>query len=266
MMTMISGKYDCTGASVLGATHLKNGKPCQDAYTILSENKFTVICAADGHGSQRCPFSDEGSKAAVQETESLLASICKNTKKAFSSFDANKEIWLPKQIEERWKTRVREIHTERERDTDIPFSYELYGTTLLALAAADDFIFAMQIGDGDILAIPPDSQPNWLIPPVESFGSETESLCMENAWQYIRTRIIPITEKSKPVLFWLSTDGYANSFTNEAGFLKAGTDIYALWQNEGKDYIEAHLNDWLSLSTTEGSGDDITVVLMMKPN
>ena len=105
---------------------------------------------------------------------------------------------------------------------------------------------------------------DWIIPPVESTGSETYSLCMDNCWQYIRTRIIPVTDTVGPPMFLLSTDGYANSFTESAGFLQAGKDIYHLWQEEGAEYINLHLNGWLQRSTEEGSGDDITVALVMR--
>jgi hypothetical protein len=129
------------------------------------------------------------------------------------------------------------------------------------VAATPSFVFALQVGDGDILTISPQASPTWLIAPIESVGSETESLCMDKAWQYVRTHILPLGDMQRPVMFLLSTDGYANSFTENAGFLKAGQDIYNLWREEGADYIKMHLRDWLLESTAKGSGDDITVVL-----
>jgi serine/threonine protein phosphatase PrpC len=266
MMTMIlSGKYQAIGKSVLGATHKLNNKPCQDAFFVQEGRAggvgYVIVCAADGHGSARCPYSDEGSEAAVVVAAELLASILDNNDKAFVNLDAHKEIWLPKQLEEHWKTQVRAIHNEKNRDAETPFAYELYGTTLLALVLTQDFAFALQIGDGDILAVTPDTPPSRLIPSVEAAGNETESLCMENSWQYVRTRIFPV-QSEIPYMFWLSTDGYVNSFTEDAGFLQAGTDIFNLWNEHGKDYVESQLPDWLARSSQKGSGDDITVVMV----
>jgi hypothetical protein len=67
---------------------------------------------------------------------------------------------------------------------------------------------------------------------------------------------------STPLMFLLSTDGYANSFSESAGFIKAGADIYNLWRDNGADYVEEHLEDWLKHSSNLGSGDDITMALL----
>jgi hypothetical protein len=157
---------------------------------------------------------------------------------------------------------VKEIHSA-ERDGE-DFKYELYGTTLLALVATPEFAFAMQIGDGDVLTISPHKTTNWFIPPTESVGNETESLCMENCWQYVRTRIMPFADIKHPLMFLLSTDGYANSFTEPAGFLQAGEDIFRFWKEEGTAYIQSNLKDWLTRSSAGGSGDDITMAVVVR--
>jgi serine/threonine protein phosphatase PrpC len=260
-MTMTSGKvFRVFGDIVRGAAHITQDKPCQDALYMKDETNFIIACVADGHGSSRCPYSADGAKAAVETAAVLLTSILENNDEAFANLSAHKEIWLPKQLEERWKTHVKELHKKRTVD----FTYELYGTTLLALAVTQSFVFALQIGDGDILTISPHMRTDWLIPPVESVGSETESLCMENSWQCVRTRILPYGNIAQPFMFLLSTDGYANSFTETSGFVKAGEDIFNLWREEGAAYVKDNLRDWLTRSTAEGSGDDITVALVMR--
>jgi serine/threonine protein phosphatase PrpC len=257
---MTSGKnIQALGERVLGAVHAAQNKPCQDALHIVRHADYLIACVADGHGSVRCPYSDEGAEAAVQAVTELLVSIMENGNEAFAVLDAHREIRLPKQLEERWKTRIRALHASKEDG----FGYELYGTTLLALAVRDCFVFALQIGDGDILAVSPYASATWLIPAQETIGSETESLCMENCWQYIRTRLLPLQDIKVPLMFLLATDGYANSFTEPAGFLQAGDDICSLWQTEGADHIKENLYDWLTLSSEKGSGDDIAMALVM---
>jgi hypothetical protein len=146
----------------------------------------------------------------------------------------------------------------------------LYGSTLLALVAAPDFVFAVQIGDGDIVAINPDGLARWLLPPGDASlpgGNETESLCMDDSWKYIRTQLIPIdgtNPDNEPLMLMLSTDGYANSFVNSAGFLKAGSDIYRLWRENGRDYINQNLPGWLNQTSADGSGDDIAVAIIVR--
>ena len=55
------------GISVRGASHIRKGKECQDSCRVerLSDSA-AVIAAADGHGSDSCPFSRIGAGIAVE--------------------------------------------------------------------------------------------------------------------------------------------------------------------------------------------------------
>ena len=254
------------GGCVRGADHIRKNMPCQDALHIENRQGFHIISLSDGHGSTRCPYSDEGAKVAVKTVYTIFSHIFKGECDPFHTISANKDIWIPKQIEQHWKSAVHDLHKSKEREQRYPQDlYELYGATLLALVIADDFVFALQLGDGDMLsikaAIKDNPQVGWVIPPDGRIGQETNSLCQNNCWQHIRTRIIPLsTEKTAP-MFLMSTDGYANSFCNEDGFKQAGIDFYELWQNKGVVHIEKNLEGWLAESSTQGSGDDITMAL-----
>jgi hypothetical protein len=265
---MKSGKWTAIGGVVQGAAHIRQNKICQDALYVhrAEEGRFSLACVADGHGSERCPYSDAGAAAAVKITAEILAELLESTN-PYATLTAHKDIRLPRQIEARWKETVKAIFNALNRDDIPPFSYELYGTTLLALVAAPAFIFALQIGDGDVVAIDPDGSARWLLPPCDHPGNETESLCMEDSWKYIRTQLIPINHAkpdADPLMFLLSTDGYANSFVNGEGFLKAGSDIHRLWRENGREYIEENLPHWLAQTSESGSGDDIAVAVLAR--
>jgi len=240
---------------------LRKEQPCQDALYLSPPNsRFAIACVADGHGSESCPYSDDGATAAVSVAGELLEKMLPN-------LSDHKDIWLPKQIEANWKDAVREIHEKKGRDKPEPpeaFPYTFYGTTLLALAATDSFVFALQIGDGNILMIDADGSARAVLAEADSssnVGEDTESLCLAEAWRHVRTQIIPWNPADGAPMFMLSTDGYANGFINNAGFLKAGSDIYKLLQEEGLAYIENELPAWLRQSSDKGSGDDIALVL-----
>ncbi|MCL2603053.1 MAG: protein phosphatase 2C domain-containing protein [Defluviitaleaceae bacterium] len=298
-------KWVSAGAVVQGATHIRQNKICQDAlYVHKGEDKpFAFVCVADGHGSERCPFSDEGAAAAVRVTAEILSEILESGDPK-GTLTAQKDIRLPKLLEKEWKNAVKKIHegkvndgihsekaqpggiqpdevhpdganSDDADDSDTPdpapplppFSYELYGSTLLALAATLDFVFALQLGDGDAVAIDPDGSARWLLPPSEHAGNETESLCMDDSWKYIRTQLIPLdgsAPDNEPTMLLISTDGYANSFVTGAGFLKAGADIYRLWRENGCGYIEENLSGWLTHTSANGSGDDIAAAIIAK--
>ena len=60
------------------------------------------------------------------------------------------------------------------------------------------------------------------------------------------------------ILVLLATDGYANSFREDRGFLKVGTDLLGMLRSDGLDHVKANLGDWLRETSEGGSGDDIT--------
>jgi len=258
---MKSGNWTAIGSVVQGAIHVRQDAPCQDALYIQVDEHYTIACVADGHGSASCPYSSDGAQAAVQVAAKLLASMLEKDLTA-AVISAQKEIWLPRQLETHWKEAVRTIHAEKGRDDADPFPYIQYGTTLLTIAATASFVFALQIGDGDILMIDQSGNARLLLPMEEKVGEDTESLCLTDAWKYIRTQIIPWNSADGAPLFLLSTDGYANGFANTAGFVKAGVDFLQLWKDEGMDYINKNLPDWLRLSSEKGSGDDIALALV----
>jgi len=248
------------GSVVIGAIHLRKEQPCQDAlYLSPANSDYAIACVADGHGSASCPYSDEGAAAAVKIAGELLQTMLPN-------LSDHKDVWLPKKLVAMWQEAVQKIHEENGREMTDPFPYTLYGTTLLALAATNSFVFALQIGDGNILMIDADGTARPVLAEAESVGEDTESLCLADAWKYIRTQIIPWTPKKGAPMFMLSTDGYANGFTNNAGFLKAGSDIFNIRQTEGLDYIGNELPAWLRQSSDKGSGDDIALALVTYKN
>ncbi|MCL2223456.1 MAG: protein phosphatase 2C domain-containing protein [Defluviitaleaceae bacterium] len=279
---MIYGEWQAVGGIVIGATHIRQDKPCQDALLVCaleeeeqSEHGFETndkgsadvirtksplwgvsASIGDGHGSDSCPYSNEGAEAAVKIA-------CEIFREMHKDLAAHKDIRLPKLIEAKWKERIREIHEENGREYSEPFPYILYGTTLLAVVASEDFIFALQIGDGNILLIDKDANAHPILAAEENVGEDTESLCLTDAWTYIRTQIIPWNSSNGPAMVLLSTDGYANSFSSASGFLKAGADFFKLWQEEGLSYVDENLSDWLRQSSDKGSGDDIAMALLV---
>ncbi|MCL1845363.1 MAG: protein phosphatase 2C domain-containing protein [Defluviitaleaceae bacterium] len=248
-------KFAAIGSVVTGAIHLRNEKPCQDALFLRAEKDFAIACVADGHGSDKCPYSDEGAAAAVKIAADILAEMLPN-------LGDHKDIHLPKRIESEWKKQIEQVHAAagREAPKGAEFPYILYGTTLLAAACVKDFIFALQIGDGNMLMVDKKgARP--ILAVAENVGEDTESLCLADAWAFVRTQIIPRSGRA-PALFLLATDGYANSFADSSGFLKVGTDFFNIWQEEGLDVIAENLEGWLRKSSDKGSGDDIAMGVM----
>jgi hypothetical protein len=89
------------------------------------------------------------------------------------------------------------------------------------------------------------------------------SLCSEDAVAGFRVFVQPLAEFS-PELIILSSDGYANSFRSDGGFLKIGGDLLEIIREEGIAAVENNLERWLQEASECGSGDDITLALLWR--
>ena len=139
--------------------------------------------------------------------------------------------------------------------------YLAYGSTLLVAVITTTALLLMQLGDGDMLVVSADGQVQRPITAdPQLIGNETTSLCGKDAWKQFRTAVWPLTHQ--PALIILATDGYANSFKNEASFLRVGSDLLAMIQQAGLAAVAESLPSWLQEASAMGSGDDVTVGLM----
>ncbi len=74
--------------------------------------------------------------------------------------------------------------------------------------------------------------------------------------------VIPLREAA-PALILVSTDGYANSFADAAGFLQVGSDLLNILRAQGLDEVTANLDGWLTEASEQGSGD-VTLGLLYR--
>jgi serine/threonine protein phosphatase PrpC len=267
------------GRSVQGASHLRAGLPNQDAICWLPESGDelpVILVLSDGHGSAKSFRSDEGARLAVSEARSALLNFLLDPSAVEQAIEK-----LPQVLVERWERTVKEELvkrpisevelTEVEKKGGVTARSEVelnpllaYGATLLAALVTDSFIIYLQIGDGDILTVFETGEVLRPLPGDERlFGNETTSLCSKNAWKDFRIEIQPLSGGS-PALILLSTDGYANSFRDEAGFLKVGTDFLDIIRSNGLDEVNRSLETWLTEASQYGSGDDVTVGIICR--
>jgi serine/threonine protein phosphatase PrpC len=260
------------GESVRGASHIRTGKECQDSFKKLElSDETAVIAVADGHGSDSCPYSKTGSVIAVNVFCQVLQNLIKNfdddREFLLTYLNREGEIRVAQAIEEEWKKRIWKNHNKHKREKQVNENGELdkdavyrqYGTTLLGLVVTCDFIFAFQLGDGDILFVDAKTvQP--VIEGDKILGTETHSLCRRDAWKKAISTIRRRTQEDT-CLYLMSTDGFANSYSSEEEFKKTCRDYYLMIQEHGFDTVSANLKSWLSETSELGCGDDITVVL-----
>ncbi len=183
------------------------------------------------------------------------------------------ETKVAREIDIEWKSLIAKEHKKNNRDfpqivsgdkcgePDMPKVYEQYGTTLLGLVLANDFLFAYQLGDGDIIF----TSTNHVEPVINGdkiLGVETHSLSKNDAWKKAITVVRRMNlEEDVPSMFLMSSDGFSNSFKNENEFKKTCSEYFDMINQYGVKTVKENLKSWLTETSAMGCGDDITVLI-----
>ena len=276
------------GRSIRGASHLRSGLPNQDAIGWVPESgtgSELIIAVSDGHGSAKYFRSDVGAAFAVQaalaEGQNLISG---QPDFNLSAIKRTAEERLPQAIVRHWERLVQEhvasnpISAEEldqaiakstspvDRNTLEANPLICYGATILTAVVTNSFAVFLRLGDGDILTVFEGEEVTRPIPRLakeESIGDDTFSLCLPNVWRDFAFSFQALSG-SAPALILVTTDGYPKSFTDDAGFLKLGSDIFELIRTEGLDAVNENLESWLNEASNSGSGDDITLGLIYR--
>lgn len=261
------------GESVQGASHVRNGRECQDSLKKVEKDENTVILAvADGHGSDSCPYSKTGSYVAVNVFCKILGDYLETyagqPKMLLTFLKREGDTKVAQAIDAEWKRRILKIHANCKREVisdaegnkDKESIYKMYGSTLLGLVITNEFLFAFQLGDGDIVKVSDTGVQN-IIEADKILGTETHSLSKAESWR----KAITFTKKEEEderesVMYMLSSDGLANSFKNDDEFKKTCNDYYALLKEYGVKAVSDQLKTWLGETSELGCGDDITAL------
>ncbi len=270
-------------ASVRGAAHQRSGMPNQDAFGLFPAPGLgdgLLVALADGHGSAKSFRSETGSRLAVQAAQAVLGALlepgCERPEP--SALRDMAEARFPREIVREWRRLVDEDLAARPIDdgewerlcsregasarrTVEENPYHAYGATLLAALLLGNLHLYLQIGDGDIVAVGADGAA-WRPVPGDArlLANATTSLARKDAWRdFRRAHALP---PSLPALLLLATDGYANSFAEDAGFLQVASDIHAMVARGKWAEVATGLEGWLTDASSQGSGDDVTAAVV----
>jgi hypothetical protein len=277
------------GASARGASHVRAGRPNQDAIDWRVGPDLILLSLADGHGSTRYVRSHQGAKLAVQIALEQLGQFLRTPQDPEASapnrvgdatLKRRAEEQLPRTLVRAWQDAVaeqlarvplteQELNTlerlmpDKERRALAEFPQRVFGATLLAGAVTEDFALFLQLGDGDIVTVDATGEPSRLpiAPDERLIANQTTSLAGPRAWQDLRVYFHPFVQQP-PSLLLFATDGYANSFQDPDGLLAAAADLHALFGAGRAGFIRRNLPRWLAETSELGSGDDITVGLI----
>jgi len=279
-------KWNVIAGSVRGISHLMKGLPNQDALQWLVETKYglsrVIVAISDGHGDKLCFRSAVGSEIAVKSfhkaADNLLRNISVDKQQAVK-IKSIAENDLPRNVVWEWRASVSKHFLanpflineildlwQSKGETDVYYvalsPAVAYGATLLAVLLTDEFLIYLQIGDGNVFEVTNGviSKP---IPHDERLiANETTSLCSDNAVKDFRVVFKSITD-SVPDMILLATDGYANSFPSDEILEKNVRNIFEWINDDGIEEVEKELKNTLEYISKNGSGDDVTMAIVV---
>ena len=286
------------GESIQGYTHIQRNLECQDRKLSRElEDGSLVLSVADGHGSRSCPYSGTGAELAVNTFCKLIEELhsgFQNAGDLLSDYlNHQGSLKFAQTVERAWKEAVQTYHRDeglpmpmtQTGEEDLNALYRLYGTTLLGLLIAPTFVFAFQIGDGDI-TYADDGGVQPVVVADKLLGVESHSLCSREAWKKAVSTVRfqpweqhfedlktygPDTaastvhfqswEQHLPCAFLLSTDGLSNSYADDEAFRQTCAQYFEVLKTYGPDAVEENLPEWLSETSRLGCGDDTTLLM-----
>lgn len=275
-----SGGWRVHTATARGANHESLGTENQDSVfvqyapaTAGSETGLGVVLAvADGHGHQRHFRSGTGSRLAV--VEACAGALRWWGRLSGATDPARVHQACPELcagILEQWRDAVaddlaRHPYTSAEKADAVESGSDTfpYGSTLLLAVLTADLLVALQIGDGDILAVAPDGGTT--LPAADahpSDGLHTTSLCQPDALDAFRYRVHDLRENPLTAVM-LATDGYGNSQAHKQWHAIAGQDLAEVVPQFDDGWFAGQVAGWAQLcASSQGAGDDTTIALAL---
>jgi serine/threonine protein phosphatase PrpC len=250
--------WPVTGGSIIGSAHVRKGLPNQDAYG--SKNLgggIQVLALSDGHGGERHPYSDIGSKAAVEAAiECVEAYVSVNNRPEHAKLLYDFEVQLSKEIQSRWLENIQKSNVFEEAMQ--------FGCTLLLAVKFNDLIIFLQLGDGKIAVVYTDGVIYYPMPrDLRYENNETASMAQEHAWAEMK--VVTMQMESNIHTIVLASDGVENAYPqdyyDDAFFYMA----LAISVKNAEALFEVSLVNMLERAASY-SKDDTSAVMWHNPN
>ena len=269
--------------SVTGYSHIRKGIGCQDASDqyCSQDGKFRIVAVADGHGDQACVRSDRGSAFAVSAAMECMQAFGEyyqeyqdieeqNAGRAKADAAVRQ---LTNAILSQWSQMVSaDIASDPLSGDDYEAARafadqysqresaeKVYGTTLAAALAAEDYLLLIQQGDGVCDIIYADGVMNTPLPEDDRcHGHVTSSLSDEDAPERIRGRIVP-NQPGEIIGCFVGTDGLFNRFHSDSErhelYMRSCLEISEQKSEKGLSELLTSILKDVSLN---GNGDDVS--------
>ncbi|MCL4484605.1 MAG: protein phosphatase 2C domain-containing protein [Bacteroidetes bacterium] len=266
----------------IGASHIKDGKPCQDFSLSYESRDYAVAIVCDGHGGNKYLRSDRGSRMAAEQTMEAVSELMKNRfRKSLMGMKVMDTLLtypekfmsqLAANIIYRWRECVEkdfagEPFSEKEIAVLTPKELDsfqaddgwvtAYGTTLIVAVMARNFWFGLQIGDGKCVAVSDKGAFSQPIPWDDScFLNVTTSLCDVQALSRFRNYF---SAENLPAAIFVGSDGVDDTFGTDDALHDFYQTVLKLFAEKGMEQAKVELQNYLPTLSTKGSQDDIAI-------
>lgn len=261
----------------IGISHINSGYSCEDYSASYSDDQVSIIVISDGHGDKNCFRSAKGAAFACETAIRMcqrFVSITNHIDDINQCDFENLIVSLESDIADAWKETVLS-HAAENPFSDKEMSEvseqvlklykngqkieKAYGCTLILSMCTLHYWLSIQIGDGKSVSCYKDGVYLELVPDDENcIGNRSTSLCDSNAKESFRhyySSLIPIAS-------FVTSDGIEESF-DQAGMNNFFYSIAYWLQNKGLDYAKTKLDELLPQISEGGSGDDVSVAMMV---
>jgi len=264
-------------ASAVGAWHLKDGRPNEDAVAHRltlppGGSTLLVVAVADGHGDSRHFRSDRGAKMAVAAGASAMRDWSAGISGRPAEIKLSAQRSLVPVVVAQWKAAVAADLAEEQftvaetamlADLALP-PQTAYGSTLLIGAFTGGYAVFAQIGDGNIVAVRPDGEAISPVPEDSGLdGIHTTSLCQADAAAAFRIGVIQLA--ARPLFAaLLATDGFGNAQVEDPWQPNLAADLVRFGLDHDQSWFASQVPDWAAqCASSGGSGDDSTIALVI---
>jgi hypothetical protein len=264
-------------ATETGYSHRKAEpeKICEDASGCYDDDDLHICVVADGHGSDNYPRTDRGARYAVDAAISQIKAFADRTEK--EHILQNEELLkdLSQRILAAWLERVAAdaaAHPFAEAEmAGVSDKYKrnylsesavekAYGCTLIACAVTEDFSFGLQIGDGKCVVVDAGGTFTEPIPWDEECQlNVTTSLCDSDAAEEFRFFV----SEERPAAVFCGSDGVDDSYVDMEELHALYRSIIKIFTEHGTAVGKAEIEEYLPVLTRRGSGDDVSIALIM---
>ena len=276
--------------SVRGYAHIFADKECQDSSISWQGKKYSAVIISDGHGGEKYFRSAKGSEIACSVGKEVISSFMESIRKNnfynfFIGKTAKREemlFRLERAIIQRWNEEIAAdlssvpleaderfcALNDEDKESVIKTPAKAYGATFIAAVVTDNYLFVLKLGDGDVCVLK-GSIPKIFFGLADELKDDnlqfnlTTSLCGSDADKQFKHCFADLRNDKSFGGLILTTDGIINSYTSEQAYLDFIGNVFGGYKEERKKSARAELIEFLPRLSQKGSGDDLSVGIII---